>query len=206
MQATSGVSRPDRSQPPQSKIGNLGSTIQNRISKIANRQLRFSCWRVPRNKRILFSTFEAGMCMKTNRTRKNDMPIGRQLRRTKSDFADNCSSVRTNWVESGGLSERIWTGRTMDFRQPEHAGRGNRDRYFLVFRPHTMPMPENVVSAPGYVSDKRSPPVPRPSEFSGMFTILLSWRLTRETARRMTSLVRGRWKIKIRKRKSGGEA
>jgi hypothetical protein len=67
------------------------------------------------------------MCMKTNRTRKNDMPIGRQLRRTKSDFADNCSSVRTNWVESGGLSERIWTGRTMDFRQPEHAGRGNRD-------------------------------------------------------------------------------
>ena len=29
------------------------------------------------------------------------MPIGRQLSRTKSDFADNSSSVRTNWVESG---------------------------------------------------------------------------------------------------------
>ena len=66
-----------------------------------------------------------------------------------------------------------------------------------------MRVAESFLSPPGFVRDKRSPPLPAPSEFSGMFTILPSFLLTTESARRMTSHVRRVGKIKIRKGRSG---
>jgi hypothetical protein len=52
-----------------------------------------------------------------------------------------------------------------------------------------MRVPENVPYGAGFVRDKRFSPLPTPSEFSDMFTILLSFPLTTQPARRVTSRV-----------------
>src|ERR1035437_1291230 len=89
--------------------------------------------------------------------------------------------------------------------------RGNRDSphhvsWFFLVLADIMSMPEDIPPGSGFVRDKRSPPLPTRSEFSGLFTILLSFLLTTQAARRMTSRVCGMWKIRIRKRKSGAPA
>ena len=64
--------------------------------------------------------------------------------------------------------------------------------WFFLLLADIMPMPENVPSAPPLSSVTKSHrTVPTPSEFSDLFTILISFLLTTKAAGRMTSSVRG---------------
>jgi hypothetical protein len=73
------------------------------------------------------------------------------------------------------------------------AGNPGRSRHFLILAPprgHHARGRDQFVHA-RFSRDKRSPILPAPSEFSGMFTILLSFLLNTEAARRMTFRVCG---------------
>ena len=103
------VSRPHRSQPPQSTVDNRKSAIGDSAAPFAG---------LLKN-RILFSTNEAGMCMKTNKTRTKDMSNVGYLARTDQDSVENSGYVATFGVESrlletsfGGMSHEFHPART----------------------------------------------------------------------------------------------
>jgi len=105
-------------------LGSRKSKFETGKSAIDNRQLRSSLGNLPR-KRIHFSTFEAGMYLKTNKTRENVTPIVESQHPTCLGFLDENGS----WRQKGSnyrSPERRSVGRSLCFNRLGHAKGGRR--------------------------------------------------------------------------------